>query len=305
MSPYARFLAAALVLGLLAAPVQARTIYEVEVIVFEHLDTPGTSEERWRPGVTVPRFDRTVAFEADDPVGGAFVAPLPDDFGLLEAEGLRLTERRRQLEQSSRFRVLRHLGWHQPALDPDEAVSVRIKAGEPMDVRVPVGDEGPFGGPARIEEILSRARTDSLAGAATSAQDGAEQQPAIESGAAHSDYRALRVYPLDGSVRVVVRRYLHLYADLYFTTPVQWDELRTDVVRSEIEPLPLAAQLPGDAGMAAAGMAQLPETAIGPDGEAVLSYPLRQHRRMRSRELHYLDHPVVGLLIQVVPREAD
>ena len=32
-------------------------------------------------------------------------------------------------------------------------------------------------------------------------------------------------------------------------------------------------------------------------------YPLKSHRRMRSKELHYIDHPLVGILIQINPVE--
>ena len=30
---------------------------------------------------------------------------------------------------------------------------------------------------------------------------------------------------------------------------------------------------------------------------------MQMHRRMRSKELHYIDHPLVGLLIQINPTE--
>ena len=30
---------------------------------------------------------------------------------------------------------------------------------------------------------------------------------------------------------------------------------------------------------------------------------LRQHRRMRSNELHYIDHPLFGLLVRITPYE--
>ncbi len=32
-------------------------------------------------------------------------------------------------------------------------------------------------------------------------------------------------------------------------------------------------------------------------------YPLNSHARMRSKELHYIDHPLVGMLIQINPVE--
>jgi hypothetical protein len=30
-------------------------------------------------------------------------------------------------------------------------------------------------------------------------------------------------------------------------------------------------------------------------------FHMKNHRRMRSKELHYIDHPLVGMLIQINP----
>ena len=30
-------------------------------------------------------------------------------------------------------------------------------------------------------------------------------------------------------------------------------------------------------------------------------YPIKNHRRMRSKVLHYIDHPLVGILVQINP----
>ena len=43
----------------------------------------------------------------------------------------------------------------------------------------------------------------------------------------------------------------------------------------------------------------------GPDDRPLLSYAFQQQRRMRSGELHYLDHPVIGLLVKVTPYESE
>jgi len=39
--------------------------------------------------------------------------------------------------------------------------------------------------------------------------------------------------------------------------------------------------------------------------EKLFNYPLRQSRRMRSKELHYFDHPLFGMLIMITPYEKD
>jgi hypothetical protein len=39
----------------------------------------------------------------------------------------------------------------------------------------------------------------------------------------------------------------------------------------------------------------------GQDAKLYKEYPIKSHRRMRSRELHYLDHPMVGILVMAMP----
>ncbi len=70
---------------------------------------------------------------------------------------------------------------------------------------------------------------------------------------------------LEGTLRLYRGRYLHLQADLRYADPL-----------------------------------------LGPgEGFEPLRVPLRQSRRMRSGELHYLDHPRLGILVRVTPVEAD
>ena len=32
-----------------------------------------------------------------------------------------------------------------------------------------------------------------------------------------------------------------------------------------------------------------------------ISYPIVSERRMRSREIHYIDHPMIGIIVYAVP----
>jgi hypothetical protein len=72
---------------------------------------------------------------------------------------------------------------------------------------------------------------------------------------------------VDGSVRVAVERYLHLYLDLQLHTPM----------------------MARDAGLADY---EIPE------------FRLREQRRMRSKEVHYFDHPRFGVMALITPYEA-
>lgn len=72
---------------------------------------------------------------------------------------------------------------------------------------------------------------------------------------------------VDGVLRLVVSRFLHVETDLVYHRP--------------------AAQRGGAAG--------------GELRPALETYRLTESRRMRSREVHYLDHPLFGIIVTVQP----
>jgi len=72
---------------------------------------------------------------------------------------------------------------------------------------------------------------------------------------------------IHGSIKIVLGRYLHIYTDLIYQQP-----------RKDNAP---AWQ----------------DTA----SQQYKEYPIHFHRRMRSKELHYLDHPMVGILVMAMP----
>ena len=74
---------------------------------------------------------------------------------------------------------------------------------------------------------------------------------------------------IHGEIKLVLGRYLHLYTDLVYQQP------RT-------QPLPVWQTL---------------------NTSPYKDYPIRFHRKMRSKELHYIDHPLVGILVMALPVE--
>ena len=75
---------------------------------------------------------------------------------------------------------------------------------------------------------------------------------------------------VDGSAQVAVERYLHLYLDLRLHGSV---------------PAPTALFQPG----------------VEPEPQAAPHFRLTEKRRMRSKELHYFDHPRFGVLALITP----
>ena len=82
---------------------------------------------------------------------------------------------------------------------------------------------------------------------------------------------------LTGTFKLVLARYLHIYNQLNYQRKIT----ATDSAASEKQTGVLSNDM-------------VPHNGL---------YPLNSHRRMRSKELHYIDHPLVGMLIQINPVE--
>ena len=82
------------------------------------------------------------------------------------------------------------------------------------------------------------------------------------------DSRQSDTNTIHGSIKIVLERYLHIYTDMIYRQP-----------RKDSAPV-----------------------LLGQDPQ-YKEYPIKSHRRMRSKELHYLDHPMVGILVMAMPVE--
>ena len=105
--------------------------------------------------------------------------------------------------------------------------------------------------------------------------DGSGQNaPALELESASSQKG---LYELEGQIIITLSRYLHTQANL--------------VLRKPLESRPSTA-------------ASRPSGASGPNlnqGRMLYNYGLNEKRRMRSKKLHYLDHPEFGMLVLITP----
>ena len=152
------------------------------------------------------------------------------------------------LARSPAYTPLAHLHWRQPGLDAAHAVPVRIQAG------------ALFEAPPEPWPIA--------------AHDAA---PSIEK-ATKTRQRPPLLHQLEGTVKVALGRYLHVYTDLVLRRWMPEEFVAENRIGGRPE-----------------------ETDIGAGFAAPTTYlhefPMRQHRRMRSNETHYLDHPMMGLIV--------
>ena len=83
---------------------------------------------------------------------------------------------------------------------------------------------------------------------------------------------------ITGNFKLILARYLHIYTELEYQ--------RNPADRSTEE---------------ASANSETTEQASKNTTLENTNYPINMHRRMRSKELHYIDHPLVGILIQINP----
>ena len=95
---------------------------------------------------------------------------------------------------------------------------------------------------------------------------------------------------ISGTIKVILARYLHLYGDLEYHRPI-------------VEEVTEAYNLQNDQVTQAQQDTQWSSTTSSTNEAAEATYQIEFRRRMRSKELHYIDHPLVGILVQINPVE--
>lgn len=263
--------------------------YDVEVLLFVQKSQDYRESERWPVDYTLPDLENArellapSAGETESPAnaqGGATASTpaQPQPFRLLSGEELQLGADAERIERASDIELLLHLGWRQPGLPEDQSVAVRIHS-----------------------DMLHRAEASAVneAAAAGTASQPANGMPGSALQGLASDEPPPR---LEGTLRLILSRYLHIEADLLYREPLEG-------IGASDRGEPLLGR--GDTMPAGDGMLVqeqdlflLAEQAMQLQPQPQYRvYRLQQSRRMRSNELHYLDHPVFGMAIKVTPYE--
>ena len=209
--------------------------YRVELVLFEQLSTSSEQfTEQSGEYEDWPELENAVELSIEASQDGNFYH-LPPTY-------MELTSTIARLNKSSRYNVIAHIAWKQPGLDNAAAKSVRIHGG--------INYETQF--PERLNPLTNTDETEAVI----------ELEPPDTT-----------LEQVDGTVKIVLARYLHVYTNLIFRKPVTTEYEYSDgqVLQSTI----------------------------------LRDVKVRTHRRMRSRELHFLDHPLLGILVQITPIEVE
>ncbi len=108
---------------------------------------------------------------------------------------------------------------------------------------------------------------------------------------------------LEGSLQISVERYLHVKTKLWLTRFRTSDSLTGNVLEQDTTIEMDALDLPSDE-LQAFTLPKPPFRStrdLGPSSAVEQVFLFDQERRLRSKETHYLDHPLLGMLIRIEP----
>ncbi len=199
-------------------------LYQVEVIVFEHITPQSLSSEAWPAKLEEPNLNGAIQLQATQ---GATMQPYEE----LPNSSFQLNREVRRLTNNASYKVLTHVAWIQPVTSPRFAKPVHITGGAIYSPDGQVVLPEPGGNPSSYS----------------------------------GDYQQL-----NGTITISVMKYLQIKTNLLLTEP--------------------GYKIPQQ------------ENAEGQTA-SLISFPMNQTRRTKSKDLNYFDHPLYGMLIEITPYE--
>lgn len=242
--------------------------YDVEVILFAQTNQNYRDSESWPIDYTPP--DMVNAKELLPQDKAKRDPARPTAFRLLDVDELKLDADVARINKAEDLQLLTHFGWRQPGLPQQGALAIRLD-----------------------KALLDRIQAMNEAAALDKKQPAELERT--------DEITATEKPQLEGTLRLILSRYLHIETDLLLKEPLDEQPMYNDAQQANIvlfsEPAMPASAAPGQSAkpdlfaMAEENAAQAPYRV----------YFMHQSRRMRSNELHYLDHPLFGMLIKVTP----
>ncbi|MDF1644950.1 MAG: CsiV family protein [Pseudomonadales bacterium] len=246
--------------------------YQINLLVFQHLKgkTQGADAEQWPRLVELGYPKKTTYLRDTSKQPGNPLIDLPQNYSLMDAPESGFVQANRNIRRSAGFRTLFYKQWRQ-------------KLGT-----------------------------------------GVTGQPiAISGGKSFGEHQQL-----EGWVRFSQKRYLHLEVDLWLheyekslqrmgiqTSDVplpipEQEQLLEKLFDFKLDALPTIGQQNANAAQSANKLfVDKPETQPLPfyirKPQRIITYVMNQKRRMKSKELHYLDHPLLGVLVEAIPYESE
>lgn len=273
--------------------------YDMELIFFRQLSSEGIDSENWSAEILQPDTADCINISTYDLAETTDVQPLP--YSAIPNSELRLKAEASAIARSKNQRVLAHIGWRQPGYGKNKTTPIRIDAGPLLLVKKPPLEPTDLMESGLIEaeavDIYATTFADNTNNPAdntkptseTTAEPSSSVQKAIVSSLSDKDpVREIEITTseaeqakyepviatskLHGCVKIYRERYLHILTDMIY-----YHEDNEDLYADEDESYTFGKTI------------------------YAKSIPVISRRRMRSKEIHYLDNPGVGIVILVTP----
>jgi hypothetical protein len=254
--------------------------YDVELLIFKYSNPDVYGAEHWPQYWVLPDTKNSVDLNNIDDKHQS-------DFQSLGTQPLTFGGMLERLDKSVRYETLSYTAWRQRGLDKEQAVSVRIRGGRKYLPLTPVTPGVEFGlfeqsyEQGFVPEVLVRKYTET---------------PAAAGSALHE---------LEGGVKIVLGRYLHIHTNLLLLKPVTLTPVDTAAREADGMGTSAGDDNPGGVYSIAWAETATPDLAVKNENaiETLHGFNIKAHRRMRSGELHHIDHPLLGVLVQIKPVE--
>ncbi len=240
----------------------AERLFDIEVIVFKRNVNPSDINEKWHD--TPPEINVSQSISVFDKSGLA-----RQDIELLPNDSWSLNPEFDKLNRHDAYTPLLHAAWRQDDRGRAQLPKIRFAAGDDFGL--------------------------------TFNADGSEKIDAYDELSGINQISP-KLYQLDGFIRVYVQHYLFIETDLVYRQ-IEERSVINQVSEQNLTDQTANNQYAGDSNEDF--LLKKPHDDFAQVGNnqntvnQLISYPFKQKRRMRSGETHYLDHPLLGLIIKV------
>ena len=211
--------------------------YNIEIVMFEDTSDRYINSEQW-PVIHHPEemADGSLNLESDIPLLKPQTTESKNQdtntngvLNITHHESDALSKHVSRLNQSARYNVLLHQSWQQAGLSSSDAISIQINTTD-----------------------LENTEKDIVPNYQASSMDNQNLQSSLQ-----------------GTLKLVLGRYLHIHTDLLYKRFNNSTEITPALNNTKL----------------------------------FSEFEIKSQRRMRSKELHYIDHPLLGILVLVTPIE--
>jgi len=216
-----------------------------------------------------------------------------NNFKRLGRSRFQLTEQREKLEKHARFNPILHMAWRMPVVSGRVAQPLHLFAGKNMALTMQK---------KQVTALIDDAQatlTEPTTLSAESADSAVVTQQPLSSTAVNALNQDIALalddkWAVDGNFKIYLDHYLFIDSQLIIRNAVK------ETIQKATSPLEL---IDDDNGVQIAKALDTTAANNAPtesvEQTVVKEVLFDQNRRLRSEEIHYLDHPLMGIIVQI------